>query len=60
MGAGHYARVGLEVTDGLVDRDATIDTIAADASAILDSPATPITTTVSDNMRRMFEGFRPG
>ena len=34
-------------------------TLAADASAILDSPATPITTTVSDNMRRMFEGFRP-
>ena len=26
---------------------------------ILDSPATPITATVSDNMRRMFEGFRP-
>jgi hypothetical protein len=59
VGGGHYARVGLEVTDGLVDRDATIDTIAADASLILDSPATPITTTVSDNMRRMFEGFRP-
>jgi hypothetical protein len=59
VGGGHYARVGLEVTDGLVDRDATIDTIAANASAILDSPATPITTTVSDNMRRMFEGFSP-
>ena len=60
VGGGHYARVGLEVTEGLVDRDATIETIAAGASAILDSPATPITTTVSDNMRRMFEGFRPG
>jgi NAD(P)-dependent dehydrogenase (short-subunit alcohol dehydrogenase family) len=59
VGGGHYARVGLEVTEGLVDRDATIETIAAGASAILDSPATPITTTVSDNMRRMFEGFRP-
>jgi NAD(P)-dependent dehydrogenase (short-subunit alcohol dehydrogenase family) len=59
VGGGHYARVGLEVTDGLVDRDATIDTIAANASAILDSPATSITATVSDNMRRMFEGFRP-
>jgi NAD(P)-dependent dehydrogenase (short-subunit alcohol dehydrogenase family) len=59
VGAGHYARVGLEVTEGLVDRDATIETIAANASTILDSPATPITTTVSDNMRRMFEGFRP-
>src|SRR3954451_16302993 len=59
VGGGHYARVGLEVTEGLVDRDATIETIAADASLILDSPATPITTTVSDNMRRMFEGFTP-
>jgi NAD(P)-dependent dehydrogenase (short-subunit alcohol dehydrogenase family) len=60
VGGGHYARVGLEVTEGLVDRDATVETIAAGAAAILDSPATPITTTVSDNMRRMFEGFRPG
>jgi NAD(P)-dependent dehydrogenase (short-subunit alcohol dehydrogenase family) len=59
VGGGHYAHVGLEVTEGLVDRDATIDTIAARMSTILDSPATPITTTVSDNMRRMFEGFRP-
>jgi NAD(P)-dependent dehydrogenase (short-subunit alcohol dehydrogenase family) len=60
VGGGHYARVGLEVTEGLVDRDATIETIAAGAATILESPATPITTTVSDNMRRMFEGFRPG
>ncbi|HEU5309161.1 MAG TPA: SDR family NAD(P)-dependent oxidoreductase [Acidimicrobiia bacterium] len=59
VGGGHYARVGLEVTEGLVNRDATVETIAAGAAAILDSPATPITTTVSDNMRRMFEGFRP-
>jgi hypothetical protein len=59
VGGGHYARVGLEVTEGLVDRDATIETIAARAAEILDSPATPITITVSDNMRRMFEGFRP-
>jgi NAD(P)-dependent dehydrogenase (short-subunit alcohol dehydrogenase family) len=59
VGGGHYARVGLEVTEGLVDRDATIESIAAGAAAILDSPATAITTTVSDNMRRMFEGFRP-
>ena len=43
VGGGHYARVGLEVTEGLVDRDATIETIAAGAAAILDSPATPIT-----------------
>jgi len=58
-GGGHYARVGLEVTEGLVDRHPTIETIAAEMSTILDSPASPITTTVSDNMRRMFAGFRP-
>jgi NAD(P)-dependent dehydrogenase (short-subunit alcohol dehydrogenase family) len=59
VGGGHYARVGLEVTDGLVDRDATIETIAERALEILDSPATPITTTISNTMRRMFEGFEP-
>ncbi len=59
VGAGHYARVGLEVTEGLVDRDATMESIAAGADTILHSAATPITPSVSDNMRRMFEGFRP-
>jgi NAD(P)-dependent dehydrogenase (short-subunit alcohol dehydrogenase family) len=60
VGAGHYARVGLEVTEGLTDREATVESIAAAAAVILDSPTTPITPSVSDNMRRMFEGFRPG
>jgi NAD(P)-dependent dehydrogenase (short-subunit alcohol dehydrogenase family) len=60
VGGGHYARVVLEITDGLVDRDATIERIAAGASEILDSTRTPVGGAQgSAAMRRMFEGFRP-
>jgi NAD(P)-dependent dehydrogenase (short-subunit alcohol dehydrogenase family) len=60
VGGGHYARVVLEITDGLVDRDATIERIAACASDILDSTRTPVGGAQgSAAMRRMFEGFRP-
>jgi NAD(P)-dependent dehydrogenase (short-subunit alcohol dehydrogenase family) len=59
VGGGHYARVALTITEGLVDRDATIESIAADASEILDSPAGPVGGAQgSAAMRRMFEGFR--
>ncbi len=59
VGGGHYARVELTVSEGLVDRDATIESIAAGASSILDSPASPIGGAQgSTAMRRMFEGFR--
>jgi hypothetical protein len=54
---GAYDRT--DHVSGIVLTRATIETIAANASTILASPATPITTTASDNMRRMFEGFRP-
>jgi NAD(P)-dependent dehydrogenase (short-subunit alcohol dehydrogenase family) len=61
VGGGHYARVLLTLAHGLVDRDATIETIAAGASEILDSPTTPIAgAQASFAMRRMFEGFSPG
>ncbi len=60
VGGGHYARVDLTITEGLVDRDATIESIAANASTILDSPSGPIGGAQgSSAMRRMFEGFRP-
>jgi NAD(P)-dependent dehydrogenase (short-subunit alcohol dehydrogenase family) len=60
VGGGHYARVSLTITDGLVDRDATIERIAANASTILDSPSGPIGGAQgSSAIRRMFEGFRP-
>lgn len=61
VGGGHYARVSLAITEGLVDRDATIERIAANSSAILDSPSGPVGGAQgSSAMRRMFEGFRPG
>jgi hypothetical protein len=61
VGGGHYARVNLTITDGLVDRDATIESIAADASTILDSASGPIGGAQgSSAMRRMFEGFGAG
>ena len=60
VGGGHYARVGLEIAHGLVDRDATIERIAAGAGEILDSERTPVGGAQgSAAMRRMFEGFRP-
>ncbi len=60
VGGGHYARVSLEIAHGLVDRDATIERIAAGASEILDSPRAPIAGAQgSSAMGRMFEGFRP-
>ena len=60
VGGGHYARVSLEITRGLVDRDATIERIAAGASDILEAPRAPVNGAQgSSAMRRMFEGFRP-
>ena len=60
VGGGHFAKVSLEIAHGLVDRDATIERIAAGASTILDSPRAPIAGAQgSSAMRRMFEGFRP-
>ena len=60
VGGGHYAKVSLELAHGLVDRDATMERIAASAHAILDSPSAPIAGAQgSSAMRRMFEGFRP-
>lgn len=60
VGGGHYARVELALAAGLVDRDATIEAVAAGASEILDSQTTPIAgAQASFAMRRMFEGFTP-
>ena len=42
VGGGHVARVAITVTEGYLDRDATIDSIAAHVDEIMDSPATPL------------------
>jgi NAD(P)-dependent dehydrogenase (short-subunit alcohol dehydrogenase family) len=57
VGAGHFARVVIELTDGWIDRDATVESVAAHASAILDGPATLVTPFASDAVRRMFAGY---
>jgi hypothetical protein len=60
VGGGHYARIVLALANGLTDRDATIEAIAAGAAEILDSPTTPIAGAQAGTaMRRMFEGFEP-
>ena len=42
VGGGHFARVGLVTNDGIVDRDATIDTLAARADELTSGPTTPM------------------
>lgn len=58
VGAGHFARVAIELGEGIVDRDATIETIATRRDEILGGPATPVTPFASDAVRRMFAGYR--
>lgn len=57
VGTGHFARASLVVTEGLVDRDATIESVAAGAAAILDGPTGEITPWGSPVMARMLAGF---
>jgi NAD(P)-dependent dehydrogenase (short-subunit alcohol dehydrogenase family) len=59
VGAGHVARVSLTVTDGFVDRELTIDSIAAHADEILHGPTSEITAVGSSSFARMFDGY-PG
>ena len=42
VGGGHIARVGITVTEGYLDREATIDTIAAHVDDIMESPSSPL------------------
>jgi NAD(P)-dependent dehydrogenase (short-subunit alcohol dehydrogenase family) len=42
VGGGHIARVGITVTEGWLDRDATVDSIAAHLDDIMESPARPL------------------
>jgi NAD(P)-dependent dehydrogenase (short-subunit alcohol dehydrogenase family) len=59
VGAGHVARVSIVVTDGFVDRELTIDSIAAHAGEILHGPTSEITAVSSSSFARMFDGY-PG
>lgn len=57
VGAGHVARVSLAVNEGFVDRDLTIESVAAHADQILTGPTTEITLSASPSMAAMFGGY---
>ena len=59
VGAGHVARVSLVVTEGFVDRDLTIETVAANTETIMESPTSEVSQVSSRAFARMFEGY-PG
>ena len=59
VGAGHVARVGLTITDGVVDRDAEPETIGADLAAILAGEATALDLGSPGPMPAMMRGFGP-
>ena len=42
VGGGHFARVGLVTNEGILDRDATMETLAARADELLGGPTTPM------------------
>ena len=42
VGGGHVARVGITVTEGYLDRDATIDSIATHVDDIMESPTSSL------------------
>jgi len=58
VGWGHIARVGITVTEGWLDRDATIDSIAAHVDDIMLSPAHPLEDS-GGALTRMMAGY-PG
>ena len=57
VGAGHVAKVSIQVTDGFIDREPTIESVAAHASEILEGPTSEVTAISSRSFARMFEGY---
>lgn len=57
VGAGHFARVELVMHEGLVDREPTIESIAAGREAMLHGPTSPVVGGGSRAMAHMLEGF---
>ena len=58
VGGGHVARIGLVTNDGIVDRDATIDTLAARTDELTGGATTPLEHAESA-MAAMFRDY-PG
>ena len=61
VGGGHFAKIELTMRDGLIDREPTIESVAAGQPAI-ETTATSIVASGSTHaMQRMLEGFQgPG
>jgi NAD(P)-dependent dehydrogenase (short-subunit alcohol dehydrogenase family) len=58
VGAGHLAKVTIQVTEGYVDREPTIESYAEHAAAVREGATTEITPISSRSFARMFEGYR--
>ena len=59
VGAGHVGLVKLVTTEGFIDRDITIDSVAEHADQIMNGPVSDVTAISSAAFARMFEGY-PG
>jgi NAD(P)-dependent dehydrogenase (short-subunit alcohol dehydrogenase family) len=57
VGAGHFARVSLMIHEGFVDREPTIESVAANAAAICGGPAGEIGRPGPSAMDAMLRGF---
>ena len=58
VGAGHLGRVNLQVNEGFIDREPTIESYAAAAEEIMTGPTTEVTSISSRSFVRMFEGYQ--
>ncbi len=59
VGAGHVARVGLTITDGVIDRSAEPETIGIDLAAILNGERHALDLHSPGPMPAMMHGFGP-
>jgi len=57
VGAGHVARVSIVATDGFIDREITVESVADHAEAIMGGPTSEVTPISSTTFARMFEGY---
>jgi NAD(P)-dependent dehydrogenase (short-subunit alcohol dehydrogenase family) len=57
VGAGHVARVSVVATEGFIDRELTIDSVAGHADVIMDGVTSEVTPFRSNAFARMFEGY---
>jgi NAD(P)-dependent dehydrogenase (short-subunit alcohol dehydrogenase family) len=58
VGGGHLAKVTIQVTDGFIDRDPTIESYAAHAAEIREGATSEITPISSSSFVRMFQGYK--